>query len=141
MDGGVCFNSTPNTSCIAVIYRLFQVLESRNCNHDSGCRERRCCNFSSPASNTQYSYLRLFVCSIVCAIMHHPTETGRLKFPIVGVKRPIMMHDFAITKNYAVFLDFPLLFKPELMLTGQVPIAFDETAGSRFVHLNIETLS
>lgn len=44
-----------------------------------------------------------------------------------------MMHDFAITKNYAIFLDLPLLFKPELMLTGQVPVAFDATAGSRFV--------
>ncbi|CAM9770733.1 unnamed protein product, partial [Ectocarpus sp. 13 AM-2016] len=62
-------------------------------------------------------------------------KSGKLErqFPIVDVKRPIMMHDFAITKNYAVFLDFPLLFKPELMLTGQVPFAFDETAGSRSV--------
>ncbi|CAB1111476.1 unnamed protein product [Ectocarpus sp. CCAP 1310/34] len=60
-------------------------------------------------------------------------KSGKLErqFPIVDVKRPIMMHDFAITKNYAVFLDFPLLFKPELMLTGQVPFVFDETAGSR----------
>ncbi|CAM9454562.1 unnamed protein product [Ectocarpus sp. 6 AP-2014] len=65
---------------------------------------------------------------------------GKLErqFPIVGIKRPIMMHDFAITKNYAVFLDLPLLFKPELILAGKVPIAFDETAGSRMGVLRLD---
>ncbi|CAN0066039.1 unnamed protein product, partial [Ectocarpus sp. 8 AP-2014] len=67
-------------------------------------------------------------------------KNGKLdrQFPIVDVKRPIMMHDFAITKNYAVFLDFPLLFKPELMLTGQAPFVFDETAGSRMGILRLD---
>ena len=43
-----------------------------------------------------------------------------------------MMHDFAITENYAVFFDGPLVFKPELLLTGKVPFVFDKTIRARY---------
>lgn len=52
------------------------------------------------------------------------------QFP-VDVARKTMMHDFSITENYAIFLDLPLVLKPELMLTGKMPLAFDKTQGSR----------
>lgn len=55
------------------------------------------------------------------------------QFPIVGMERAVMMHDFAITENYAIFLDLPLFFKPEAMLRGKVPIVFDKTQHARYV--------
>lgn len=38
---------------------------------------------------------------------------------------PVMMHDFAITENYTIFLNMPLLFKPMQSITGQLPIKFE----------------
>ncbi|CAM9591248.1 unnamed protein product, partial [Scytosiphon promiscuus] len=60
-------------------------------------------------------------------------KNGKLErqFPIAGIERPLMMHDFAITENYAIFFDFPLLFKPDVLLRGKVPIVFDKTQRSR----------
>ena len=43
------------------------------------------------------------------------SKTGELVSTIdVGVTRPIMMHDFAITKSYSCFFDLPLIFKPQV---------------------------
>lgn len=41
------------------------------------------------------------------------------------------MHDFAITENYAVFLDLPLVFKPDNLVKGTFPIVYDKEQGSR----------
>ena len=41
------------------------------------------------------------------------------------------MHDFAITENYAVFLDLPMVVQPKNFLKGKMPIEFDATQGSR----------
>ena len=32
----------------------------------------------------------------------------------IDIPRPVMMHDFAITKNYSIFMDLPLTFTPAL---------------------------
>ena len=53
------------------------------------------------------------------------------QFP-VDVPRVTLMHDMAITEHYAVFLDLPLLFKPERMLKGNFPLFYDETQEARF---------
>ena len=45
--------------------------------------------------------------------------------------RHIFMHDFAITDKYAVFLDLPLVLKPENFLKGIFPVVFDDTLGAR----------
>ncbi|CAN0275331.1 unnamed protein product [Ascophyllum nodosum] len=57
---------------------------------------------------------------------------GKLErqFP-VDVPRVTLMHDMAITEHYAVFLDLPLLFKPERMLKGNFPLFYDETQEAR----------
>lgn len=39
-------------------------------------------------------------------VMHEPVH--------ITVSEPIMMHDFAITENYAIFMDLPLHFKPKV---------------------------
>ena len=32
----------------------------------------------------------------------------------ITIPRAIMMHDFAITQDYAIFLDCPMVFRPEV---------------------------
>jgi hypothetical protein len=55
-----------------------------------------------------------------------------LKQLSVDVPDPIMMHDFAITRNHAVFLDCPLLFSPDRIVKEKdVPFKFDCKRGSR----------
>ena len=52
------------------------------------------------------------------------------QFP-VDISRGVMMHDFAITENYAVFLDLPMVMQPQNFLKGKMPIGFDATLGAR----------
>lgn len=42
---------------------------------------------------------------------------GTVKLDVdVTLPDPVMMHDFAITEDYAVFMDFPLTFNPNVRL-------------------------
>ena len=52
------------------------------------------------------------------------------KFPI-DVERGTLMHDMAITENYAIFLDLPLVFKPQNLVKGAFPIVFDNKQYAR----------
>ena len=56
---------------------------------------------------------------------------GKLK-QLEGIDIPnmVMMHDFSITRNYAVFMDLPLVLDLELLSTG-IPFKFDRDAGAR----------
>jgi Retinal pigment epithelial membrane protein len=58
---------------------------------------------------------------------------GRTSPPcVVDVQHPQMIHDFAITKNYAVFLDMGLAFNPKVMVKeGGIPFKFDYSKKSR----------
>lgn len=51
---------------------------------------------------------------------------------IEGINLPnmVMMHDFNITENYAVFMDLPLVLDLELLATA-VPFSFQKEAGAR----------
>nr|AIZ09096.1 carotenoid cleavage dioxigenase 1 [Ipomoea batatas] len=58
-------------------------------------------------------------------IMHEPVP--------ITVPEPIMMHDFAITENYAIFMDLPLYFRPKEMVKNKEFIfKFDSTKKARF---------
>ena len=56
---------------------------------------------------------------------------GQLK-QMEGIDIPnmVMMHDFSITRNHVIFMDLPLLFKPQLIASG-IPYQFDASAGAR----------
>lgn len=43
----------------------------------------------------------------------------------------VMMHDFAITEHYALFLDFPYTFAMEKLERGQNPFAWEPERGAR----------
>lgn len=43
----------------------------------------------------------------------------------IDIPAPVMMHDFAITEHYTIFLDMPLTFRPMRIMLGQLPIKFE----------------
>ncbi|KAH0912712.1 hypothetical protein HID58_036033 [Brassica napus] len=58
-------------------------------------------------------------------IMHDPVP--------ITISKPVMMHDFAITETYAIFMDLPMHFRPEEMVKEKKMIySFDPTKNARF---------
>ncbi|KAJ6799145.1 carotenoid 9,10(9',10')-cleavage dioxygenase [Iris pallida] len=57
-------------------------------------------------------------------VMHDPVP--------ITIPAPVMMHDFAITENYAIFMDLPLYFQPKEMVKGKLIFSFDATKKARF---------
>ncbi|XP_065870169.1 carotenoid 9,10(9',10')-cleavage dioxygenase 1 isoform X2 [Euphorbia lathyris] len=62
------------------------------------------------------------------------SKDGLMHDPVpITVSDPIMMHDFAITENYALFMDLPMYFRPKEMIKEKKLIfSFDATKKSRF---------
>ncbi|XP_042061398.1 carotenoid 9,10(9',10')-cleavage dioxygenase-like [Salvia splendens] len=62
------------------------------------------------------------------------TKEGVMQDPVpITIPEPIMMHDFAITENYAIFMDLPLYFRPKEMVKEKKFIyTFDPTKKARF---------
>ncbi|KAK4414463.1 Carotenoid 9,10(9',10')-cleavage dioxygenase [Sesamum alatum] len=62
------------------------------------------------------------------------SKEGIMQDPVpITVADPIMMHDFAITENYAVFMDLPLHFRPkEMVKDNKFIFSFDPTKKARF---------
>ncbi|KAM1158058.1 hypothetical protein FF1_028593 [Malus domestica] len=62
------------------------------------------------------------------------SKDGFMHDPIpITIPDPVMMHDFAITENYAIFMDLPLILKPKEMVKEQKLIfTFDQTKKARF---------
>jgi carotenoid cleavage dioxygenase len=49
----------------------------------------------------------------------------------IDIPAPVMMHDFAITEHYTIFLDMPLTFRPVRIVQGQLPLKFEARNPSR----------
>ncbi|MBI3328483.1 MAG: carotenoid oxygenase family protein [Nitrospinae bacterium] len=50
----------------------------------------------------------------------------------IDIPRPIMMHDFAVTARYSLFMDLPLTFSISRMLRGGPMLTFEPELGARF---------
>ncbi len=50
----------------------------------------------------------------------------------VTVTGPTMMHDFAATRNHAIFMDLPAVFDVELAMKGGMPIRWSDDYPARF---------
>ena len=61
------------------------------------------------------------------------SASGKLQ-QTVPIELPVgvMMHDFAITEHYTVFMNLPLTFRPERMQRGEPAIQFEQDTPSRF---------
>ncbi|KAH7570654.1 hypothetical protein JRO89_XS05G0151500 [Xanthoceras sorbifolium] len=62
------------------------------------------------------------------------SKDGFMHDPVpITISDPMMMHDFAITENYAVFMDLPLYFRQKEMVKENKHIySFDPTIKARF---------
>jgi len=49
----------------------------------------------------------------------------------IDIPAPVMMHDFVITENYAIFLDAPAVFDMDRMLEGGDPMSWKPDNGTR----------
>jgi carotenoid cleavage dioxygenase len=75
---------------------------------------------------------------------YSPMEPPYLQYSVVSaegellqtvpVELPVgvMMHDFAITENYTIFMDLPLTFSAERMRRGEPVLMFERERASRF---------
>jgi len=50
---------------------------------------------------------------------------------VIDVPGPTMIHDFAISRNYAIFLDLPVVFSIEDAMKGGMPFSWDPSYGAR----------
>nr|AAK00622.1 carotenoid cleavage dioxygenase 1 [Persea americana] len=60
------------------------------------------------------------------------SKDGIMHDPVPITIPEVMMHDFAITENYAIFMDLPLYFRPKKMVKGKLIFPFDATKKARF---------
>ncbi|CAK9167661.1 unnamed protein product [Ilex paraguariensis] len=62
------------------------------------------------------------------------SKDGIMNDPVpITIPDPIMMHDFAITENYAIFMDLPLFFNPkEMVKENKFIFSFDANKKARF---------
>lgn len=65
-------------------------------------------------------------------VYHRVDAAGQLVLSQpIEIPRPVMMHDFAITRDFVLFFDLPLVFSFEAAARGGMPYAFDPKAGAR----------
>jgi carotenoid cleavage dioxygenase len=63
---------------------------------------------------------------------HRADAGGRLaQSEVIEVPGPTMIHDFAITERYVVFMDLPLVFDLELAMAGTLPYRWSDAYGAR----------
>lgn len=68
---------------------------------------------------------------------HVADAAGRLVHTqVIDVPGPTMIHDFAISRNYAIFLDLPVVFSIEDAMKGGMPFGWDPSYGARIGLLN-----
>ncbi len=63
---------------------------------------------------------------------HRVSRDGKLvQSEVINVAGPTMMHDFAVTEHYALFLDLPVIFDMQLASQGQMPFHWSDDYQAR----------
>ena len=63
---------------------------------------------------------------------HRTSPTGEmLQVEPITVKGATMVHDFNITRNYAIFMDLPVIWNLEGLASTGLPVIWDESYGAR----------
>ena len=61
------------------------------------------------------------------------SKDGELQFTRpIDVPRGVMMHDFAVTEHYTIFMDLPLTFSVERAMKGGPVLAFERDLPARY---------
>ncbi|KAI3953618.1 hypothetical protein MKW92_013902 [Papaver armeniacum] len=61
------------------------------------------------------------------------SKDGFMHDPVpITLSEPTLMHNFAITENFTIFMDFPLKFRLKNLVTGEPILAFDVTKKALF---------
>jgi carotenoid cleavage dioxygenase len=60
------------------------------------------------------------------------SSQGKMRNIDIGINAPVMMHDFAITDKYCIFLDMSIVFDPIEMVKGSSPFFFDKAKNCRY---------
>jgi len=65
-------------------------------------------------------------------VYHRVDARGKLvESRPIEIPRPIMMHDFAITRDYVIFMDLPVVFSPDPAAGKGLPYRWNDEAGAR----------
>jgi carotenoid cleavage dioxygenase len=67
-------------------------------------------------------YLQYYVADKRGEIVHHA---------VIDIPTPVLMHDFAVTRNYTIFLDSPVVFDVAAMFRGEPGIRWEPELGTR----------
>nr|BDB95543.1 Carotenoid cleavage dioxygenase [Vector pRK-HIEBIYZ-FhCCD2]BDB95558.1 Carotenoid cleavage dioxygenase [Vector pRK-HIEBIYZ-FhCCD2-ALD8] len=60
------------------------------------------------------------------------SKDGVMQDPVpISIPSPAIVHDFAITENYVIFMDLPLCFQPKEMVKGKLVSSFHPTKTAR----------
>ena len=63
---------------------------------------------------------------------HRVSSSGELvQSEMIDIPRPVMMHDWNITRNYVIFMDLPLVFDMDQAIDGGDPFGFKPECGAR----------
>ena len=63
---------------------------------------------------------------------HRVDASGRLvQSTEIAVPGPTMMHDFNVTRNFAIFMDLPVVFDLDMAMRGEMPFRWDDEYGAR----------
>ena len=63
---------------------------------------------------------------------HRVSKEGELvQSEEIDIPRPVMMHDWNITRNYVIFMDLPLVFDIDEAVNGTAPFGFKPECGAR----------
>jgi len=63
---------------------------------------------------------------------HRVSSSGELvQSEMIDIPRPVMMHDWNITRNYVIFMDLPLVFDIDQAMGGEDPFGFRPECGAR----------